>query len=79
MPKDVSQLFNKFAGKQVNPAQGLMDPVIQGVRRIAEENELTLRVWWPGTVGTRDFRFNRVNAYVKKMGDKHYISRFDIG
>lgn len=79
MAKDVSALFNKFAGKQVDPKQGLLDPVIQGVRRVADENELKLRVWWPGTVGTRDYRFDRVNVHVKKMGDKHYISRFEIG
>jgi hypothetical protein len=82
---DVSDIFNKFAGREVPMKE---EPfVIRGKTytqvRLADENDptvkelhddakakgLSLRLWWPGMAGTADFRMDRVNAHIEKATD----------
>ncbi len=80
MRKNVSELFNKFAGKEVDPSKGKLDPVVQGMTNVAKANGLTLRVWYPGSLGTMDYRTDRVNAHVVKSGSKFIVQNsFMIG
>jgi hypothetical protein len=57
------------------------DPTLSEMRKAANDNCLKLRVWWPGIVGTTDFRTDRVNAHIEKCADgKWRVSdRFSIG
>lgn len=56
---------------QVSPADP-KDPVLEEMKKTAEENGLKLRVWWPGVSGTKDLRNNRVNAHIAKASDGKY-------
>lgn len=45
------------------------DPVLEEMEKAAEDHGFQLRVWWPGRIGTADFRPDRVNAEIKKETD----------
>lgn len=45
------------------------DATVKAMADHAKANNLNLRLWWPGTVGTMDFRMNRVNANIEKGDD----------
>lgn len=45
------------------------DPVLTGMQETAQKNKLHLRVWLPGSVGTMDFRMDRVNVNINKDVD----------
>ena|SRR6218665_3063853 len=57
------------------------NPIIAEMRAAAADADLRLRLWLPGSVGTRDFRHDRVNAHVEKGSDGQYrvANRFHIG
>lgn len=57
------------------------DPLIQEMKKTAEDNGLQLRLWLPGSMGTMDFRTDRVNAHIEKSADGKYrvSSRFNLG
>lgn len=57
------------------------DPTVKEMREAAAQNGLNLRLWWEGTVGTMDFRTDRVNATIERCSDgKWRVSReFRIG
>lgn len=57
------------------------DPVISEIRQAAYENNLRLRVWWPGVVGTMDYRTDRVNVKITKdnEGKWRVSGSFSIG
>jgi hypothetical protein len=83
--RDVTHLFNKFAGREVPMKEepftvrgrtytqvkpvNSPDPVIDEMRDEAQKNGLKLRVWWPGVAGTCDFRMDRVNAHIEQAPD----------
>lgn len=75
----------RIGGKdQVRTVARLADPqnpMIAEMREAAASAGLHLRVWQPGSVGTRDFRSDRVNARIEKGNDGKYriANRFDIG
>src|SRR3954471_13961511 len=98
--KSITEIFNQFAGKEiqvvettqnfviggknypvtdVTPASN--EPTLQAMKNAAAQNGLKLRVWFPGTVGTMDFRTDRVNAHVNKGADGKYRvqNNFNIG
>ena len=92
MAQDLTKLFNKFAGKEVSANEAkhgrfsyvLADPTdqtIQAMESLAKANGLTLRLWFPGTMGTMDFNGHRINAHVTKEADGKYrvSSNFSIG
>jgi len=57
------------------------DATLREMKKLADDNGLILRTWWPGTVGTCDYMTNRVNAHIEKSADGKYRvdNRFDIG
>ena len=85
MKKSITQLFNKFAGREVamteiidfhggclpevTVAPDLRDPTFQEMEKVARENNLTLRLIWPDKAITDDFGFSRVNAHIEKGQD----------
>jgi hypothetical protein len=86
--RDVSHLFNKFAGREVPMKEEPFtirgrtytqvkladenDPTVQALRDEAKAHGLSMRVWWPGIAGTADFRMDRVNAHIEKGTDGKY-------
>ena len=90
----LTEVFNKFSGKEIdvvevkgNNKYGFTykdfsaDKTINELRSAVEEMGLRLRVWLPDSVGTMDYRENRVNVHVSKDADGKYRigSRFKIG
>lgn len=83
--RDVSDIFNKFAGREVPMKEEPFvirgktytqirladdnDPTVQEMRETAKKSGLKLRLWWPGIAGTMDFRMDRVNAHIEKAPD----------
>ncbi|MBI3441178.1 MAG: hypothetical protein HY052_05170 [Proteobacteria bacterium] len=80
---DITRLFNKFAGKEVKDPKRVttdIDLVLLGMAEVAKKNGLKLRVFFPGMVGTMDYKANRVNANIKKGTDgKYRVSHFTAG
>ncbi|MEZ0223981.1 MAG: hypothetical protein ACAH83_05465 [Alphaproteobacteria bacterium] len=86
--RDVSHLFNKFAGREVPMKEEPFvirgktytqvtladdnDPTVQEIEQEAKKNGLQLRLWWPGVAGTADYRMDRVNAHIEKSTDGKY-------
>ncbi|MDE1151443.1 MAG: hypothetical protein PW788_02805 [Micavibrio sp.] len=95
--RDVSHIFNKFAGKEVPMKEEEFDfkghkytqvkladendATVKEMRDAAKDAGLRLRLWLPGTMGTMDFRMDRVNARIEKEADgKYRVSpRFNLG
>jgi hypothetical protein len=83
--RDVSDIFNKFAGREVEMEARVVkvagytftewepknnpDPIISEMEKTADLNGLSLRVWWPGIGGTCDYRTDRVNAHIEREDD----------
>lgn len=101
-PPSITQIFNKFAGREVPMIEttrqmniggknysiedvSLADPndlTIQEMKKVAEDNGLKLRIFWPSrSAGTMDYRTDRVNAYIEKAPDGKYrvSNKFSIG
>jgi hypothetical protein len=94
---NVAPIFSKYANmevsmnKRVNTHFGytLVDlsptedtqKILDEMQELAEQNNLTLRVFWPGTGGTADMQPNRVNASITPgVNGKYYISdHFSLG
>jgi hypothetical protein len=58
------------------------DPTVQEMKKTAEDHGLHLRLFWPShSMGTMDYRTNRVNAHIEKGADGKYrvSSQFSIG
>lgn len=57
------------------------DQVLEDMKQTASQNSLYLRVWWPGIMGTMDYRTNRVNAHIEKSADGKWrvANRFELG
>ena len=72
---------NKPAPVNVVKLRNAQDPVLGAMKNIAEKHGLKLRIWWPGKIGTRDYKPNRVNAYLEKQADGKYriSNKFHIG
>jgi hypothetical protein len=81
MEKDITSLFNKFAGKELrHPNTYDIDPVQEEMAKIAKDNGLRLRVWFPGSIGTCDYDLSRVNVHVNRDPDgKYRIKSFSRG
>ena len=45
------------------------DPVLVGMNETAKKNGLSLRIWLPNSMGTMDYRLDRVNVNVQKDPD----------
>jgi hypothetical protein len=79
MANNITEIFNRFAGKEVQPDAN--DPTLRAMQKAASDNGFKLRIWFPGTMGTMDYRTDRLNAHVDKGADGKYrvSSRFNIG
>jgi len=55
------------------------DAVLQELRDEAAAMGLKLRVWLPGTMGTMDYRTDRLNVHVGKEADGKYRISPNIG
>lgn len=57
------------------------DPVIAEMQQEAKNNNLELRVLWPGLMTTADYNPHRVTAYLQKESDGKWRigSHFKIG
>ena len=57
------------------------DPTVKELREEASKHGLQLRLWWPGLMGTMDYRLDRLNAHVEKADDGKWrvSSNFGIG
>ena len=86
-PETLNEAFNKFAGKEVlvneKPGLGISssDKVLSELKKTAEEMGLIVRVLFPFTMKTQDFRKDRLNVYVDNYGfdGKYRIGGFKIG
>lgn len=100
-PRDIHQIFNKFAEREIEMIETVrtvriggkgqprtvvrladpQNPIIADIRAAAADAGLYLRLWLPGSVGTRDIRSDRVNAHIEKSADGKYrvANRFHIG
>lgn len=80
MKPKFTDLFNRFAGREVN-REDKNDPTIQEMKKVAADKGLTLRVLFPDTMVTEEYMFRRVNARVEKGADgKWRIGRnFNMG
>ena len=82
---DVSKIFNKYAGREVEMKSELRevcgykfyehslknnpDPVISAMEKEAKKHGLSLRVMWDGMGGTCDYNTSRVNASIEQGAD----------
>ena len=63
------------------------DPIVEAIRAQADEAGLRLRVWLPDSVGTADWKINRLadwkinrlNVHIKKNSVGYYVERFNLG
>ncbi len=58
------------------------DPVIQEIKGLLGKEGLLLRIWVPGSIGTMDFRPNRLNVHVSEEpadSGVFQINRVDFG
>jgi hypothetical protein len=82
--KDITSLFNKFAGKELKDPNRLttdIDNTFHEMQQIASNHGYKLRVFFPGDRGTTDARPDRVNVYVENNAEGRLIiqNRFKIG
>jgi len=63
----------------VSPVEN--EPTLKALKTEAAKAGLSLRVWFPGTVGTMDYRTDRLNVHVSKEADGKYRiqNNFNIG
>jgi hypothetical protein len=47
-------------------------PVVKELREAAAASGLKLRIWLPGTMGTMDYRLDRLNVHINKEADGKY-------
>jgi hypothetical protein len=58
------------------------DPTLREMRQVAQQHNLSLRVWWPGvTTHKMDFRHDRANTFIEQGQDGRWrvANRFTIG
>ena len=86
---DLKSIFGKFAGQAItldtNNRIDYNDPVIQEIKKTAEENGLLSRFFLPGDMGTMDMNPNRLNIQIEEDYDKNFkpvwkiADKFTIG
>lgn len=78
--RELKSIGQTIEGVTIQPANS-DDPVLKDMRKTAEAHGLSLRLWWPGLMGTMDFRGDRVNAHIEKEADGKYRIQphFSIG
>ena len=72
--KDITEIFNKFAGKEVRDPKALttaLDPVVDEMEKLAKDNNLTLYLAWPGIYRTDILRPNEITVSVESKNGKY--------
>lgn len=87
MRTNLASSFNKFAGREVSVTEKTQDykgrsyttaeydtndAAITEIRAEAAAMGLSVRVWMPNSMGTMDFRTNRLNVDIAKESDGKY-------
>jgi hypothetical protein len=91
-PDYLTALFNKFAGRIIHdprlplredvrdPRLPVRDHVIEEMEKVAKDNNLHLRLLFPTTTVTKDFRSDRINARIdREQPGSFRIKDFYIG
>ena len=72
--KDMTEFYKKlgfdFSGVEAHLDEN--DPVIKELSEAVAKTGLQLRIWLPGTMGTMDYRLDRLNVHVAKEADGKY-------
>ena len=56
------------------------DATISEIRVVARDADLKLRIWTPKTVGTMDFRTDRINVKMENVGEGFFqIKQINVG
>ncbi len=55
------------------------DPILKEMEEKAAKIGMVIRLWFPGTVGTMDYRIDRINVRVEPVGDKFVITDIHVG
>ena len=88
MALSLEEVFNKFAGKEIQVTEtdrgvqiAKSDKTVSELKKAIEEAGFRLRLWMPNSMGTCDFRTDRVNVHVGKGKDGKYRvgKKFNIG
>lgn len=82
MAQDLTNIFNKFVGKEVIPPTSFkIDPTLSEMSQVAQANGLKLRVMYPGMAGSMEFDDSRANTYIEQQNDGKYrvSNRFNLG
>ena len=63
--------FGKFIGLKVtkNP----FDQTLEQVKEECKSQNLILRVWFPDTIGTMDYRNDRINCSIEENENKELV------
>lgn len=79
LDREITQVFNKFAGQKVNPADP-NDPVLKEMRQEATMHYSTLRLVAPGTKPDHDDQrtITRINAELVTDGKGEWLSLIHI-
>lgn len=84
--KSILDLFNQYAGREINvvengPVATLNEnnPLIQEIRKLAEDNGLRLRIKLPGMRFTMEVNNNRVNFRAEKKNGQWLLSKPSLG
>ena len=79
--KTLTEIFGEFAGKEIQmenkpweyegetydqwqPVEN--EPTLEAMQDAAKASGLTLRTWFPGMMGTMDYRTDRVNVHIEQ-------------
>ncbi len=97
MDNNISRAFNKFAGREIPMTKEVHEfrgkkyesvriedenhPTLVEMRELAESMGLKLRLWTPDSMGTMDYRLDRLNAHVVEDPTGKFVisSKFDLG
>jgi len=82
--KNITVLFNKFAGKEVYAPDALIckpDPVLSEMQELANKNGLNLVALYPRMAMTREINPKRISVSIDKGTDGKYRvgNNFRIG
>ncbi len=55
------------------------DSVMNSIESAAKLKGMDLRVWLPNTVGSCEYRFDRLNVSIKESNGKYVVDSFRIG
>lgn len=72
---------SKHSGEYEHTAYKLSkeDKILNNICNEIKADGLSVRIWYPNTVGTMDIRNDRINIQIEKKDDKYTISKIFTG